>query len=235
MENVSSSSSSQPNGRHRSTSFQLSNFVFTAWVPESDWVSYLERAYATGAFSFIVGQLELSPTTQQRHIQGYAELARKSTLRSIKSLFSDDTIHIERRRGSQRQAIAYCRKVESRISPPVEFGEPKKQGMASRPLPPRYSGDAEAVFRYTFGSSGSEGVYRSRPRIEPYSGAVLRSVREVPEGNFDSLWDLEGEAIEGLLDLAFSGDNNENLAGGGNNASFGAGFETNSLDSRYSW
>lgn len=62
------------------------------------------------------------------HYQGYCEISQNAkTLNWLKNNFSN-TAHIEPRRGTQTQAIAYCKKEESRIDGPWEFGEPKAQG-----------------------------------------------------------------------------------------------------------
>lgn len=44
------------------------------------------------------------------HLQGYLELPRKRTLNSVKQLGGLDRVHLESRRGTQQQAIDYCRK-----------------------------------------------------------------------------------------------------------------------------
>lgn len=92
---------------------------------------------------YMVYQKEICPTTKKEHWQGYVELSRKLSLHSIKKLFNDPTMHIERRKGSQEQAINYCMKTESRASgsEPVEFGvrRVKEQGR-------RY--DLENLFEY---------------------------------------------------------------------------------------
>lgn len=77
-----------------------------------------------------VWQLEICPDTRRIHVQGYVELSVQSTLGCIKKKLHDDTVHIERRRGTQKQAIDYCKKAESSYLPEwrVEFGNPRVQG-----------------------------------------------------------------------------------------------------------
>ncbi len=64
------------------------------------------------------------------HFQGYCEFKTRVRMNRAKELLGGDTVHLEPRRGSAEQAIAYCKKNESRIAhaEPYEFGEPKQQG-----------------------------------------------------------------------------------------------------------
>lgn len=59
---------------------------------------------------FFVGQSELCPTTGRKHEQCYLELSAPRTIAWLKRTLADDTIHCERRAGSQLQAIQYCEK-----------------------------------------------------------------------------------------------------------------------------
>ena len=73
---------------------------------------------------YIFGR-ERAPNTGTLHLQGYVEFSRAMTYAAIKKALRDNTIHIEQRRGSQDQAIAYCRKEDQQ---PFEYGEPKGNG-----------------------------------------------------------------------------------------------------------
>lgn len=61
-----------------------------------------------------------------RHLQGYVEFKTAVKMRSVKNKLGLDRIHLEGRRGTQAQAIAYCKKTESRIEGglSLEFGTP---------------------------------------------------------------------------------------------------------------
>ncbi len=78
--------------------------------------------------TYAVFQLEECPTTKKPHLQMYIELAKQQSLRQIKKIFNDNTIHIDSRKGTQKQAIAYCSKEDTRIEEPVFLGVPKTQG-----------------------------------------------------------------------------------------------------------
>lgn len=56
------------------------------------------------------------------HFQGYCELSKRVSFNRVKDIFVGS--HLEPRRGTQRQAIEYCRKGGKYIS----YGEPKIQG-----------------------------------------------------------------------------------------------------------
>lgn len=56
------------------------------------------------------------------HFQGYLELARTQRLSYVRSLIPG--AHWEPRHGTQAQAIAYCKKEESRLDGPYEHGQP---------------------------------------------------------------------------------------------------------------
>ncbi len=64
------------------------------------------------------------------HFQGYCEFTKRLTFNTAKALLGGATVHLERRRGSQAQAIAYCKDPAKRVdhTEPYEFGEPAKQG-----------------------------------------------------------------------------------------------------------
>lgn len=80
---------------------------------------------------YIVWQLEQGEHAT-RHIQGYVEFTQSRTLRQIQLLFSwggdPSAIHIEQRHGTAAQAAAYCKKEDTRIEGPWEYGEISQQG-----------------------------------------------------------------------------------------------------------
>ena len=73
---------------------------------------------------YIFGR-ERAPNAGTLHLQGHVEFTRPMCYTAIKRAFDNDTIHIEQRRGTQDQAINYCRKEDKE---PFEFGEPKSNG-----------------------------------------------------------------------------------------------------------
>lgn len=86
---------------------------------------------------YIVFAKEIAPTTGTPHLQGYCELEDQLTLKQIKELVKNDTIHIDQRKGTQKQAIDYIKNPESNPSygksnplPELLFerGQPKRPG-----------------------------------------------------------------------------------------------------------
>ncbi len=78
---------------------------------------------------YCIGQLEICPSTQRVHIQGYMELFNAMGRSAIKKKILGEA-HIGKRKGSQEQAITYCSKTESRKpgSEPLFYGEKSAQG-----------------------------------------------------------------------------------------------------------
>lgn len=80
---------------------------------------------------FFIAQLEIAPTTGQKHIQGYVQLSRQQRLSWLKKLRPG--AHWEVAKGSADENIRYCSKSDSRApnTEPVRRGEPKRQGKRS--------------------------------------------------------------------------------------------------------
>lgn len=95
------------------------NWVFT---------SYKIEGFKVPECMFCIYQEEECPTTKKRHLQGYIEFKDKLSMRSVKSLFEDHTLHLEVRQGSQAQAVAYCSKKDTRVKEPIIIGKLKNQG-----------------------------------------------------------------------------------------------------------
>ena len=57
---------------------------------------------------YIIGKEYASTGTP--HLQGYAELIGTHRLNAVKRIFGSNTMHIEKRRGTQDEAINYCKK-----------------------------------------------------------------------------------------------------------------------------
>lgn len=95
------------------------NWCFTSFIkpePNYDKIQYM------------VYQKEIGEETQREHYQGYVEFRDKCSIKQIKQLFNNNSLHVEPRRGTQQQAINYCKKKNTQIESPVEYGEPKKPG-----------------------------------------------------------------------------------------------------------
>lgn len=110
--------------RHRNYCFTSFNCVLYLTVSER-WDELKESG-----LDYIVYQKEISPKTNKEHIQGYLEFNRPLGLKKVKKILKDDIIHLEARRGSQKEAIEYCKKEDTRFPGSVfyEFGKKKNMG-----------------------------------------------------------------------------------------------------------
>ncbi len=73
---------------------------------------------------------EEQPAGGTYHFQGYCEFKTAMSLNPAKACLGGPTVHLEPRRGTQAQAIAYCKKEDSRVpyTVPYEEGEARQQG-----------------------------------------------------------------------------------------------------------
>lgn len=106
------------------------NLLFTNFENTSDWKQYLQTLYDTDKIQYIIAQLEECPTTHKLHIQGYIELKKQTRFKTLKKLLGNSS-HIEKRLGTQQQAIDYCSKNETQIESYIQLGEKNKQGKRS--------------------------------------------------------------------------------------------------------
>jgi len=106
------------------------NYLFTVFAdPGEDMLRLLDTTSWPEWVTFVVYQRELCPDTDREHFQGYLELSSPKTYINIHTDVPGlETAHLEVRRGTQQQAIAYCEKEDSRIEGPWRQGEPKAQG-----------------------------------------------------------------------------------------------------------
>lgn len=93
--------------------FTINNFT----DEDTDSLGNLECGY------LLFGE-EIAPTTGTPHLQCYVEFNGKKTWNVVRSLLPARAADIAVRKGSQKQAIAYCKK-DGKF---VERGEPKNQG-----------------------------------------------------------------------------------------------------------
>ena len=109
---------------------QYKNWCFTAYPPQKFPTNLTDNECIHVKANYLVYQPEECPETQRKHIQGYIQLEKKVRLTAIKKLWPQ--AHFEPMRGSNDQAIAYCKKEES-FCPfdgfvRYEFGVCSKQG-----------------------------------------------------------------------------------------------------------
>lgn len=79
------------------------NFVFTINNPTADAMDKLKPES-----KYLVYGEEIAPTTGTPHLQGYCELKKRTRFAKLKSLIP--TAHIEKRKGTAKEAADYCKK-----------------------------------------------------------------------------------------------------------------------------
>jgi len=100
---------------------QIVNFVFTLnnYTIEDE----LDLLCTGLPVTYIIYGYEKAPTTGTPHLQGYCELNHRMRIATIKKLGCGfEKMKILNRKGSQKQAIDYCKKDGDWI----KFGDPKK-------------------------------------------------------------------------------------------------------------
>lgn len=97
-----------------------------AWLREGPecWLRHLCEA---GICSYSVGQLEEAPTTGEQHLQCFLQLKKPARLSWLKR-HVHETAHWEPMRGTAQQASEYCKKLDSRVLGPWEFGHLQSKG-----------------------------------------------------------------------------------------------------------
>lgn len=106
------------------------NWMFTVFDKDNQFINW---KLPDTKIKFAVWQKEEAPTTKTLHIQGYIELTEKVSMKWLKENMSNDELHLEPRKGTQKQAIDYCTKEETRVEgeKPKFYGIQKSQGNRS--------------------------------------------------------------------------------------------------------
>lgn len=102
--------------------------MFTVFEEPEEFFDHWETCDMPKEVVYLAYQLELCPETNRLHIQGYAEFDSALRLKAIKELFGRESMHIDLRKGTQKQAIDYVTKAASRERGPVQRGKAKEQG-----------------------------------------------------------------------------------------------------------
>lgn len=77
--------------------------------------------------SYLVFQLEQCPETGNFHYQGFIQFHARKRFSTVRKLLGRAT-HIEKMRGTAEEASNYCKKPESRMDGPYEYGTLMHQG-----------------------------------------------------------------------------------------------------------
>lgn len=105
------------------------HYMFTAWRLPTETMDEESRTL----FHFIMWQEEISPETGRHHWQGYVELKNPMRLGAVKrDVLKQNDAHLEKRRGTQEQAVAYCEKDETAVvGTRIRIGQLQRQGQRS--------------------------------------------------------------------------------------------------------
>jgi len=102
------------------------NYMFTINFGDAQVTELLPEEFPEW-MTFVVWQLECGEEGTM-HYQGYVECSGKRSFAAIQSVPGFEGCHLEVRRGTQGQAIAYCEKDDdTRVDGPWRHGEPKQQ------------------------------------------------------------------------------------------------------------
>lgn len=105
------------------------NYVVTVFAPEGEELRLLDCDSWPEYVSYVVYQRELAPDTGREHFQLYMELSTPYPLTKVRAECEGlELSWMKARKGSQKQAIDYCCKDDSRIEGPWHWGEKKNQG-----------------------------------------------------------------------------------------------------------
>lgn len=111
--------------------FRVRNCCFTSYKTELNIATQEEdqEGQLFPLVKYYIYQREICPETKKEHWQGYIEFLKPQYLNRIKEIIGDETAHIEKRKGTQKQAIEYCKKSRTSIINTIhEFGDPGAQG-----------------------------------------------------------------------------------------------------------
>ena len=86
----------------------------------------LVKALEPAGVTYVKGQLEVGAESATPHLQAYAEFKGQQKMKRLIGLMKG--MHLEKRMGSQGQAIDYVTKMDTRTAGPWEHGKPRKQG-----------------------------------------------------------------------------------------------------------
>jgi hypothetical protein len=95
-------------------------------LPEQQWLELPDK------FRYLVWQIERSPESGRRHLQGYFELSGPCRRRALQRILGFPGGHLEVARGSRDQNISYCQKTSSRERGPWELGDAGRGGQGKR-------------------------------------------------------------------------------------------------------
>lgn len=155
---------------------QFRNVCYTAWkVPIMGGQNQVYNIYGE----------EICPKTQKLHYQGYVEFNRPLTLNTVKKSLGDSTAHIEKREGTQQEAIDYCKK-DNKFT---EWGTPKDQGSRGD-----LAGTTKDIIE---GKTTVEQIIETNPFFYHEYGRTLEKAEDIKLRRLKRTWTTKGVWIYG--------------------------------------
>lgn len=136
--------------------------------------------------TYLVYQREKCPKTDKEHWQGFITFVGQKRLNTVKSLAGGNNWHWEVARGKNTECRAYCTKEDTRVAPPVEFGQFTELGSNKRKTMELFQEDPEEL-------------KIADPQKYRRCLAIITNQRfvDVALPTFDRQWQLEvGELLE---------------------------------------
>lgn len=81
---------------------------------------------------YMVYQMEECKSSGRKHVQGYIEMCDNTTMNNIKKILNDNTLHIEKRKGTDVEARNYCMKDDTKVMNSIEIGKFKANRKGER-------------------------------------------------------------------------------------------------------
>ncbi|APA62649.1 putative replication protein [uncultured virus] len=106
------------------------NYMFTLFVEEKNEYLNLKNRLNNKEdthVKYVICQLESCPSSGRLHVQGYVEFDKMMTIKQVKKILGEKT-HLDKRQGTQEQAIKYCSKNDTKIEGPFIIGKKAQQG-----------------------------------------------------------------------------------------------------------
>ncbi len=90
------------------------NYCFTSYLSHDEFFSrvFADRVAILphNSIKYICWGEEICPETDREHLQGYVQFADSVTISTVKRRLDNGSLHLEPRRGTAAQAVAYCEK-----------------------------------------------------------------------------------------------------------------------------
>jgi len=87
--------------------------MFRLTIPSQAW-------FDMSLVTYVIWQVEVG-ANGTRHLQGYFITAKRTSMKFVKDKINS-SMHVEKRMGTHKQAIDYCRKSKTRVAGPYELG-----------------------------------------------------------------------------------------------------------------